>query len=126
MRTEATSDPLTRMVRWLARGLSLVAAGMILLFFVAPGGPDPMTLSALEAELMLLFVTAWVGLLVAWRWELLGAAMTVGGLLLFCAVEWWATGRLPRGPAFGLIALPGLLFLYCGLRAWFTPARSAA
>jgi hypothetical protein len=126
MRTEAAADPVTRTVRWLARGLSLVAAGMILLFFVAPGGPDPMTLSTLEAELMLLFLTAWVGLLVAWRWEVLGAAMTVGGLLLFCALEWWATGRLPRGPAFGLVALPGLLFLYCGLRARFMPARSAA
>jgi hypothetical protein len=111
------SDPVTLGVRWLARGLSLLVAGTVALFFVGSGGFDPLSMSGAEAALMALFWTAWAGLLVAWRWELLGGAMTLGGMLLFYCVEFVADGHFPRGWAFAAIALPGVLFLWCGLRA---------
>lgn len=117
------SDPLTFGARWLARGLSLLVAGSVVLFFVGYGGFDPLEMSGAESAEMFLFWAAWLGLLVAWRWELLGGAMTLGGILLFYGVEFLTDGHFPRGWAFAAIALPGALFLVCGLRARLTTCR---
>ena len=118
-----SSDPVTLGVRWLARGLSLAVAGTLVLFFIGEGGFDPRSLPGAEAAQMLLFATAWLGLLVAWRWELTGAALTLGGMALFYAVEFLTDGHFPRGWAFAAIAFPGALFLWSGLRV---PARNSA
>lgn len=112
-------------VRWLARVLSLVTAGTVALFFVGEGRFEPLKMSGPQAVQMLLFGTAWLGLLVAWRWELTGAAMTLGGMALFYAAEFLVDGHFPRGWAFAAIAFPGVLFLYCGLRAPPVPLRTA-
>jgi hypothetical protein len=102
----------------LARGLSVLAAGFVALIFVGEGGFNPLRLTRSEALLMACFFTSWLGLLVAWRWELLGAAMTLAGMGLFYLVHYLDAGRWPRGWAFACIAAPGLFFLYCGFRAW--------
>jgi hypothetical protein len=54
-------------------------------------------------------------MLLGWRWETLGGAVTVLSLLAFYKVMYAASGRFPEGIWFALFALPGLLFLYCGL-----------
>ncbi len=110
------SDSITIGIRWVARALSLLVAGVIVLFFIGDGGLNPLKLTAREFVLMLFFFTTWLGLLLAWRWELVGGAMTVGGISLFYLFHLTATGHLPRGWAFGIIALPGLFFLLCWLR----------
>jgi hypothetical protein len=117
--TDATwpVDPRVTAVRWLARGLSIAIAATVALFLVGEGPFDPRESTRPEAVLMSLFWTAWLGLLVAWRWELLGGTMTVGGIAGFYAAEFVAAGHFPRGWAFAVIALPGALFLWCGLRA---------
>ncbi|HVK14905.1 MAG TPA: hypothetical protein VM597_39570 [Gemmataceae bacterium] len=114
--TWAIEPPVT-LVRWLARGLSIVVAATVVLFLFGEGPFDPAELTRPEALLMGLFWMSWLGLLVAWRWELLGGTMTVGGIAGFYVAEFMSAGQFPRGWAFAVIALPGILFLWCGLRA---------
>ena len=123
--TTIPSDWVTRSLRWLARGLSVLAAGMVVLIFLGEGGFNPLRLTTSEAVLMAFFFTSWLGLLVAWRWELLGAAMTLGGMGLFYLAHYLDVSRWPRGWAFAFVASPGLFFLYCGLRQWWAVRRLA-
>lgn len=117
---------ITQAVRWLARGLSLVIAGTIVLFAVGEDGLHRAKLSTPEAVQLVFFFTAWLGLLVAWRWERLGAVMILGGMLLFYFANYLAVGRWPGGWAFAVIASPGALFLWCGLSAQHGQARRLA
>lgn len=87
---------------------------------------NPQVLTAQELVLMLFFFTTWLGLLIAWRRELVGGAMTVGGMLSFYFFHLIAAGHLPRGWAFCLLALPGLLFLLCWWRDSLRSHRQAA
>ncbi|MBN1247984.1 MAG: hypothetical protein JXC32_10030, partial [Anaerolineae bacterium] len=69
-----------------------------------------------EALMMLAFFVLWVGLLLGWRWELLGGALVVGGMLVFYALDYAFSGSLPRGGIFMVLASPGLLYL---IVAWW-------
>jgi hypothetical protein len=120
--TAISAEAVTRGVRWLARGLSLLLAGMVVMFFIGAGGFNRESWSAREAVQLAFFFTAWVGLLAAWRWELLGAALTLVGMLLFYAGNYLASGRWPGG-AFPLFFIPGILFLACGLQARLASRR---
>jgi hypothetical protein len=86
---------------------------MIAAFFIGEGGFNPLKATMRESLLMVAFVITCAGLLLAWRFELTGALMTIGGMMLFYLIEFIATGRLLMGWAFPLIALPGLLHLFC-------------
>jgi hypothetical protein len=63
---------------------------------------------------MALFWTACVGMVLAWRWPVIGGALSLGGMILFFTVELAVTGGFPRGLFFYLMPLPGLLFLADG------------
>jgi len=67
--------------------------------------------------LMVPFFVTRLGLLLGWRWEGLGGGLVVGGMAVFYLVHFAQTGfgQFPRGFAFPLIALPGVLFLVCRL-----------
>jgi hypothetical protein len=101
-------------LRWTARGLSAVLVGVVLLIFVGEGF-NPLKLKGIEPVQMALFWTACVGMVVAWRWPLVGGALSIGGMTLFFAVESAVTGRLPRGSFLYLMLLPGVLFLLSAL-----------
>jgi hypothetical protein len=107
-------------VRWIARFLALLSAGVILLFFIGEGltqeGGSLLHLSTREASMMVAFAAVWLGLVLGWRWEVLGGLLTVGGLVAFYVLDYAFSGTLPRGPYFLILASPGLLFLYSGLR----------
>jgi hypothetical protein len=105
--------------RWLARGLSIVAAGMVVLIFVGEGRIDLLRASPHEAALFVLFFISWLGLVVAWRWEVLGAAMTLGGMGLFYVVHYVDAGKWPRGWAFAFIASPGFFFFCSSVSDWW-------
>ena len=47
----------------------------------------------------------------AWRWQVIGGAISLGGMILFFAVEFAVNGRLPGGLVLYLMLLPGALFL---------------
>jgi hypothetical protein len=62
---------------------------------------------------------ACLGMVLAWRWEGVGGAITLGSLVAFYAFLYIMDGRIPRGPFFTLVAAPGALFL----AAWFVSHR---
>ncbi|HLN28130.1 MAG TPA: hypothetical protein VK395_10335 [Gemmataceae bacterium] len=101
-------------LRWTARLLGVVLVGLVLVIFVGEGGFNPFKLSPLEAIQMTLFLTTCFGLVVAWRWQVIGGAISTGGMLLFLAVEFWATGGFLKLMVFYLMLLSGILFVVSG------------
>jgi hypothetical protein len=110
-------------LRWAARALGVMVIGTAALFLLGEGGVSLMRLTPREGILMVLFLTALAGMVVGWRHEALGGALTVGSLALFYVLEWSFRGRVPTGGALALVALPGLLFLCCA--AWTQTAPPA-
>lgn len=109
-----------KIVRWVGRLSSGLAAGLILLFFLGEGldeGFSPfLRMTARESVMMVAFAALWLGLLLGWKWELAGALLTIGGLAAFYLLDYLFSGTFPRGPYFFIFSSPALAFLYCGLR----------
>ncbi len=107
-------------IRWVARISAAITAGLILLLFVGEGiadGIGPLSrLSPREALMMVAFFAVWLGLILGWRWELLGGSLNVMGLIAFYLLDFLFSGTFPRGPYFLLLASPSVLFLYAGWR----------
>ena len=104
-------------LRWLARLGSMASVALLFLFlFGEEMDPSQLTTSDILALLFFPFGVA-AGMLLAWRWETLGGTVTVFSLLAFYKVIYATSGRFPGGIWFMLFALPGLIFLYCGLRS---------
>jgi len=104
-------------VRWTARVLAALLVGLVLVFFVGltlDGGFHPIKLKGVEPLQMIFFWTATTGMVVAWRWPVIGGALSLGGMILFFAVEFTVRGGLPRGLVLYLMLLPGILFLVDG------------
>ena len=118
--TSKDGDRAVRIVRWIARISSGLAAGLILLIFIGEGfaeGFEPLLhLSIRETAMMVAFAAVWLGLLLGWKWELCGGLLTVCGIAAFYLLDYAFSGTFPRGPFFLTLASPSLLFLYCGLR----------
>jgi hypothetical protein len=107
----------TTVLRWLARFWSLVSM-LFVLAFVIGEGLAPISITPIEwVQLLLLPFGVIVGLMIAWRREGLGGGLAVLSLVTFYALHYIVSGDLPKGPYFGLVAAPGLLFLLCGLLA---------
>jgi hypothetical protein len=62
-------------------------------------------------------------MVLAWRWPVIGGALSLGGMTLFFAVELALTGGLPRAPFLHLMLLPGVLFLLSALIGRHMAAR---
>jgi hypothetical protein len=109
---------LVRILRWIARILASIMAALILLFFVGETlGEGVQSLSHMtvrEILLMFTFFALWLGLLLGWKWELLGGLLTLCAIIVFYALNILFAGIFPKGPFFIASALPSLLFLYCG------------
>jgi hypothetical protein len=103
-------------IRWTARLWSIPSIVALLLPYFVEGFYWMHADSLREVIGHLCFFAVLAGLIVAWRWEVLGGGLTVGGMGVFY-VTWWFHGKLPRGPFFLLIAAPGLLFILCWLLA---------
>jgi hypothetical protein len=112
--------PLLRLeicVRRTARVLTAVLVGVVLVIFVGvtlDGGFNPLKLKGVEPLQMILFWTACIGMVVAWRRPVIGGALSLGGMILFFAVEFAVRGAPPGGLLLYLMLLPGILFLVDG------------
>ena len=106
-------NPMNRrltILRWVAQVWSVPSIFALLLPYSVEGVYWLQATSVREAIGHLCFFAILVGLVLAWRWEGLGGALTVAGLAAFY-VTWWLYGRSPRGPYLALVAAPGFLFL---------------
>lgn len=114
-------------VRWLARVTSLVSAGLLLLFIIGgDSGPNPITAREWIGLLFFPFGVV-VGMVVAWRREVLGSLVSIGSLSSFYIVYGLVlANRLPRGGYFALFTAPAFLFLVSGLVSRNNTARWSA
>ena len=105
------SNPLL-ILRWIARFLSLISVVLILTFFIGEGF-NPANVAAKEWLGLLFFpIGVVIGMVIAWRREGLGGAITVGSLLAFYLLYGLLLShRFPGGWVFVMFASPGFLFL---------------
>lgn len=107
----------TPVVRGIARVLGLVAAGLFAAFlFVSGAIVFPLSWSDPQGiPLLLALLVAVAGVLVAWRWELIGGVMAVGGAVAIVALVCAGSGSDMLLCAL-LFTLPLLIagFLYLG------------
>ncbi len=117
--------PTAKATRWLARIWSAGSLLLVLAILIGEGAIDPhgIRLTAAEAIALAFFpVGVCAGLVLAWMREGLGGVVAVGSLGAFYLAHFVLQGRLPSGPWFLLISLPGFLFLI----AWrLCPGRPA-
>jgi hypothetical protein len=104
-------------LRWAARALSAAIVGLVVVMFIGTVGAGfhPLQWKIIETFEMLFFLLACVGMMLGWRWQNLGGALSVSGLVLFLAAEYAAHGRFPKQPFLYLMLLPGFLFLASAL-----------
>ena len=114
----------TLVLRWTARVLAALMAGLVLLFLIGEGF-HPSRLKPSEWTLMVPFFVTWLGLCLGWRWEGLGGLLVVAGMGSFYFIHFAQTGfgRFPNGFAFPLLAAPGILFLLYWLLHRRTPPQ---
>jgi hypothetical protein len=102
-------------VRWTARAIAAVLVGLTVVIYIGEGGFNPLDLTPVETIQMLFFWVACAGMVAAWRWELVGGAISLAAILAFFAVQFLVTGGFPKGLVIHLILLPGLLFIISSL-----------
>ena len=111
------SDKTILVVRWIARiGAGLTAVFTLFMFVgsVFDEGIQPLLhLTARESVMMAAFGIMWLGLVLGWKWERIGGALAVGGMIAFYLFDYAFSGELPRSIIFFVLAFPGILFLYC-------------
>jgi len=104
-----------RRIGWLARGWAVLSIGLVLAFLVGEGF-HPSRLQAREWLGLIFFpVGICVGMIVAWRHELVGGLITVGSLAVFYVIHSVTAGVFPRGWAFLVFAAPGFIFVLARL-----------
>jgi hypothetical protein len=108
--------PMAVGLRWAGRALGLAGFTFVAWFLVAHvlagEGPNPFRMTATELALTVTFFAAVAGMLVGWRWEVVGGVMIVAGMLLFFVIERTAGGSWPRGWVLWAFLLPGVLYLF--------------
>ena len=125
---QQTGQGPTTAMRWTARILALLAVGLFVFFAVDLGARVFPTLRWGPQGIPLLIVVgiALAGVLVAWRWELVGGIMTVAGATGIVALVCLGSGMDMLFCAF-LFSLPlyvaGALYLGC---CWRTRALGFA
>ena len=94
--------------RWTARVLGIVMVGFSLIIAIGEGVPNPFTQSFVIGLGFLALALVLIGILLAWRWELLGASISIVGWVLFVVAENinWRNSLF-----FILLGVPSLLFL---------------
>ena len=110
-----------QIIRWITRiWAALVAVAVVIAFaanMLGEGGGSSSQFASRDILMMVLFVLTWIGLILGWKWEAIGGALTVGSMMAFYIFNLIFTGAFPKGAFFIAIALPGVLFLYLGLMA---------
>ncbi len=102
------SQAIRAVFRWAARILGALLVGLALLLAVGEG-VHPGDFDLRSGAMMLAFLTGLAGMLVLWRWELLGGGVVLAGMAVFYAIDYASSRDLPGGWVFPLCFAPGLL-----------------
>jgi uncharacterized membrane protein YhdT len=115
MALQADSMMITLM-RWLARLVGALMVVLFVVFFVGEslGGDAPGHLTLGEWLEMAALLIMLAGALLAWRWEAVGGALSLGGGLAFNVVESLGGGRVELVWFAVAFMVVGALFLLCG------------
>ncbi len=102
-------------LRRTAKIWSLISLGFVTVFLVgsALNPSEPLPALVEWGELVLFPTGVLTGLLLAWKYEWIGALASILSLGAFYVVEWNLKGRIPHGPFFLLLTVPAFLFLAC-------------
>jgi hypothetical protein len=101
----------TSVIGWIARVLSVLGVGIILVFMIGEGF-NPAHMTPIERWMVLGFpVGVCVGMIAGFFNEGLGGGITVASLLFFYAVHYVQRGNFPSGGWFLIFSSGGLLFL---------------
>ena len=109
--------PVIAIVRWTARIIGIAILGLIVVFAIGEGVPNPLQGSFREHLLGIGILTMLIGQIVAWKWEGIGSVLILGGFALFAIVN----HGVPLNIVFGPWLVTGLLYLICW---WRTPEDS--
>jgi hypothetical protein len=104
-------DRFEHIVRWIARVVSVLSIGLMLLFAVGEGVPNPLAIPLREGMGVLCLGGVLIGLAIAFRFETLGASIALGAWLLLQAIEIGANNRPAFNFAFALLVAPAVLYL---------------
>jgi len=117
-------------IRWLARIVGALMVVLVVVFFVGEslgggGSLSPARLTPVEwFEVAALLVMS-VGTLLAWRWEALGGALSLGGGLAFNIVESLSKGWVEPVWFAVVFAVVGMMFLVCSYSSAASIRRQA-
>lgn len=119
---EKSNNGWTTTIRWAARLIGLVAIGLFVLFVATSGTSVLSQLSFTDPQglpMLIALALALAGVLVAWRWELVGGIMTIVGAVgiigLVClgsGTDMFLCSLFFTGP----LLLAGVLYLACCFR----------
>jgi hypothetical protein len=121
-------DRLGRAARWAARILGVLIGGLFVAFLVGEALPSSRDVAGLRLTLaegveMAAVITALVGIVVGWRRETVGGALSVAGGLAFIAAESIDAGRVDVVWFAPVFVLVGALYLLGGRRTPLAPER---
>jgi hypothetical protein len=110
----------SKAIIWIARIWSLASIGFVLLFLFGSGlsGHGAKLTPAEWVGLAFFPSGVCLGLVIAWFRPRLGGAIATVCLIAFYLWSLWERGRLPGGPYFVLVAVPGFLFLLSTFVSW--------
>ena len=98
--------------RWFARATSLLSIGLLLLFIIGEGSDLRAVAGRQWIGLLFFPFGVVVGMLVAWKRELLGSLLSIASLVCFYIVYGFIlSGRLPGAWAFAAFTSPAFFFL---------------
>lgn len=108
----ATNWPV-RILRWAARLSGIAIAALFLLFFIGEGNISQlMQVSAVEWALIACIPAVFIiGVVLAWKWELLGGIVILLSVVVFNAIDMIAARAFSGEVEFAFVMIPGILFL---------------
>jgi len=95
-------------IHWIPRVMGTLLFLMLIVFAIGEGVPNPMKQPLVVRIEMIAMFIMWLGLIIAWKSELIGGMLVLLGYTCFCVVEWQAPSiKFP----FGLFLFVGLLYM---------------
>lgn len=114
--------------RWFGRVLAFAITCVFVVFFVAEGGVNPATLNRVEQQMMIALAVCLLGFVVQMappysrgNHAVGGAVLSLIGIFAFNFISYLQVGKIPGGPVFPFMFVPGVLEIIA--RLWEGPSK---